>query len=85
MTLSIQRPLPSMKMHAGLFERVSERIAGELAPLIGIEDLRGAVATRASSRTAMQKSASMVLESRHDRTLRLAQSPPDKESPAVGM
>ena len=47
---------------------------GKLTPLIGIENIRGAVFCQGSSRAETQKSASMVLESLQDNTLRLCRS-----------
>ena len=48
--------------------------AGELAALIGIEDLRLAVAVSASSSASTQKLASRVFDKRQASTYRLAQS-----------
>ena len=51
-----------------------EGLAGELAALIGVEDLRLSVLASASSSASMQKAASIVIDSRQASTRRLNQS-----------
>src|SRR5262245_31783918 len=58
---------------AGRDKHSCEGCRGELRALIGFEDLRRAFASP-SCRAAMQKETSIVFDSRHDRTARLAQS-----------
>ena len=54
--------------------RTGEVHAGELAALVGVENFRLAYVVKASSRASTQNEASIVFDSRHDSTARLAQS-----------
>lgn len=56
-----------------LLQHGGEVDGGELRSLVGVEDFGPAV-TRASSTASIQKSASIVIDNRHDRTRRLNQS-----------
>jgi len=61
--------------HAGRDQHAGECRAGELAALVGVEDLRFAMpGQRFLQRRHAENEASMVFDSRQDRTARLAQS-----------
>ena len=59
---------------AVLDQQAGERGARELRALVGVEDLRLAVLGQRLLRVSTQKAASMVIDTRHDRTRRLNQS-----------
>ena len=60
--------------NASIFENAGESRARELAALIAVEISGGPERARASSRASTQNDASIVFDSRHDNTARLAQS-----------
>jgi len=55
-------------------EHLGERLGGELAPLVGVENLGHAKALNASSSASMQKPVSNVFDTRQDSTRRECQS-----------
>ncbi|MDA9414128.1 hypothetical protein XH81_04570 [Bradyrhizobium sp. CCBAU 25360] len=55
-------------------EHAGERRAGELRALVGIEDVRLALASESILQRLDQNAASIVIETRHDSTRRVAQS-----------
>jgi hypothetical protein len=57
-----------------LHQHSREVNGGELRALIGVEDVGLAITSKYVLDASMQKSASIVIDSRHDRTLRLNQS-----------
>jgi hypothetical protein len=57
-----------------VFQESRELLAGELAALVRVEDVRILVAASASWTASMQKSVVRVFDSRHATTRRLAQS-----------
>ena len=74
-TLSIQRPLPSIEMRTpGLPEALGEVQAGELAALVGVEDLGRAVARQSVVESLDAEARLERVRHRHDKTFRLAQS-----------
>jgi len=60
--------------HSGVFEGLSEFVAGKLPPWSVLRISGTPYRLKASSKAATQKSASMVLDSRQDSTARLCQS-----------
>ena len=60
--------------HVSLDQHAGEIRAGELAALVGVENLRLAVSGQRLLHAATQNEASIVLDSRQERTARLAQS-----------
>jgi hypothetical protein len=61
--------------NAGVNQHARERRSGELAALVGVEDLRPAVpGQRLLQGLDVRHDASMVFDSRQDNTARLAQS-----------
>ena len=74
--LSMQRPLPSIEIRTpAACKRPVKGEAGELAALIGIENLSGwPWRVSASSSASTQKPASRVFDNRQANTCRLAQS-----------
>ena len=73
-TLSIQRPRPSIEIDPGRRQCAGEGGTGELAALIGVEDLGLPQRASASSNASTQNAASIVLESRQASTARETQS-----------
>ena len=81
----VQAPAPAVHGDgtADVFEGSGELQAGELAALVGVEDLMAAVALQGFSEASTQKRASRVLESRQESrsdskiwpTLRLYEGP----------
>ena len=69
---------PALAVHRypyrGLFEYLGEVLAGELAPLVGIEDLRPAVLGQSLRQDLRTESLSSVFDRRQDSTVRVAQS-----------
>jgi hypothetical protein len=61
-------------LDAVIEEQTRERGTGELRALVGVEDLRSAVARDGLLDGAMQKALSSVMESRQLKTRRVAQS-----------
>lgn len=57
-----------------VLQKPRESKGGELAALVGVEDIKRPVIPDASSRAATQKSASRVFDKRQESTLRLCQS-----------
>ena len=73
-TLSRQQPFPSMLiLNPLVFQAPCELLAGELTPLVGVEDLRQPYCVIACRTASRQKSVVNVLESRQASTWRLAQ------------
>ena len=60
--------------HAGLEQRAGEIRAGELTALVGVENLRLAVSGQCFLQRSEAERGVVVLESRQERTARLAQS-----------
>jgi hypothetical protein len=57
-----------------VFQQSRELLAGELAALVGVKDVRSAIAGQGLLTASMQKSVVSVLDNRHANTRRLAQS-----------
>ena len=62
------------ELDAVLLDHTDKGRAGELAPLVGVQDCRAAVVRMAASRASRQQSVVSVFERRHARTRRVAQS-----------